>query len=114
MRLFKKLFKKNTGRQQTQSSAPIVLIVQENYYGLSNRQMVKKACEEFSAISTPFTSKMIYTYLNGLVTAENTYKQIHALFKLGVLRKKTVLCSNPEENKHKHFYEINKTLNNGK
>jgi len=84
-----------------------------DYIGLSNMQKVKKACIEYERIGTPFTSKMIYEYLDGLVSIENVYK---CMFKLsqpkynigGMLKKVTVLCSDPKNNKHKHFYELNK------
>lgn len=119
MKLFNWLFtrKKLSSKIKNEVTNKKPLIVQidpKNYQGLSNREMIKKACLEYDAYSTPFTSKMIYTYLGGLVSPENTYKQVHALYKLGFLHKKTVLCSNPEMNKHKHFYELNKNINYGK
>jgi hypothetical protein len=84
-----------------------------DYIGLSNIQKVKKACIEYERIGTPFTSKMIYEYLNGLVSIENVYKCMHKLSQPkynigGILKKVTVLCSDPKNNKHKHFYELNK------
>lgn len=104
MRFLRKLFK----RKETPKVNLVVQVDAEFYKGMSNRQMIKKACIEYQSITTAFTSKMIYSYLGGLVSPENTYKQIHALYKLGFLKKVTVLCSDPEANKHKHFYEINK------
>lgn len=112
MNFLKRLFKKKTENLAT--TEKIMKQVNPNdYLGLSNREMIKRACQEYDVISTPFTSKMIYSYLGGLVSPENTYKQIYALHKLGFLTKITVLCSNPEQNKYKHFYELNKTKNNG-
>jgi hypothetical protein len=107
MQFLKRLFRrknelKNLPNKQIKQINP------DDYFGLSNREKVKKACIEYDVISTPFTSNMIYSYLGGLVSPENTYKQIHALYKLGFLKKVTVLCSDPENNRLKHFYELQK------
>jgi hypothetical protein len=107
MNFLKRLFKRKK-QSEPKPQRAINQVDPDDYWGLSNREKVKKACQEYDAISTPFTSKMIYSYLGGLVSPENTYKQIYALHKLGFLSKITVLCSDPERNKHKHFYELNK------
>jgi hypothetical protein len=116
IKLIKRIFgvksKVSTGRKIIKLP-PVVNPLE--YVGLSNIQKVKKACIEYDKIGTPFTSKMIYEYLNGLVTIDNVYKCMHNLSKprfnlSGTLRKVTVLCSDPINNKHAHYYELNKTL----
>ena len=112
-KILKRIFARKKGQVIKRQTWVLAQANPIEYIGLSNMQKVKKACIDYERIGTPFTSKMIYEYLNGLVSIENVYK---CMFKLsqpkhnigGILKKVTVLCSDPKNNKHKHFYELNK------
>jgi CTP synthase (UTP-ammonia lyase) len=118
IKLIKRIFgvrSENKPQRNSQRILPKVNPV--DYIGLTNIEKVKKACIEYDKIGTPFTSKMIYDYLNGLVSIDNVYKCMHKLTKpqmnlSGMLKKVTVLCSDPINNRHRHFYELNKNYTN--
>ena len=79
-----------------------------NYEGLTKVDIVLKACEELENYSDSFTSRMIFLWLNDIISFDDTLKAIHYLVKKGKLKKVTVLASNNEGFKHKMFYALNK------
>lgn len=109
-KLIKKWFKKP---QKSVSTDTEPFVVQKHFYeGLSKTEMVARACKEIDRLVPQFTSKMVYKYLDGLVSLEGVYKSIYHLTKKGYLKKITVLTSDDEVHKYnKMFYQINKYKN---
>jgi hypothetical protein len=79
-----------------------------DYIKLDKIEVVKKACFDYSQFATPFTAKMIWKYLNGLVTIDEVYETMKYLKQNGFLKKITVLASDYEKQKYRMFYALNK------